>query len=277
MNPRGLPPRLPAPRRYRQVGHRSRNAPEAPQFPRSQPHIQASFMLAIIGGSGLTRLSTLAVAHREVVRTPVWRAVVRAALRPDRGPRYGLPRPAWPRAHDSAAPRQLSRKSLGAEGRAARQPCWPSLPSAASAASSPGELVLPHQLIDYTHDREGTFFDGGDQQRRACRFHRIRTPRRCARVPRRGAQRPASRSPTAASMARCRGHASRPPPRSTASTATARRCVGMTGMPEAVARARARASVRRDRGRREPRCGPRRLRTRGFDGRHRARARDRDG
>ena len=27
-------------------------------------------MLAIIGGSGLTRLSTLAVAHREVVRTP---------------------------------------------------------------------------------------------------------------------------------------------------------------------------------------------------------------
>ena len=27
-------------------------------------------MLAIIGGSGLTRLSTLSVAHREVVRTP---------------------------------------------------------------------------------------------------------------------------------------------------------------------------------------------------------------
>ena len=27
-------------------------------------------MLAIIGGTGLTRLSTLAVAHREVVRTP---------------------------------------------------------------------------------------------------------------------------------------------------------------------------------------------------------------
>lgn len=27
-------------------------------------------MLAIIGGTGLTRLSNLAVAHREVVRTP---------------------------------------------------------------------------------------------------------------------------------------------------------------------------------------------------------------
>jgi 5'-methylthioadenosine phosphorylase len=24
--------------------------------------------------------------------------------------------------------------------------------------------VLPHQLIDYTHDREGTFFDGGDRR-----------------------------------------------------------------------------------------------------------------
>ena len=32
--------------------------------------IDCQSMLAIIGGSGLTRLSTLAVAHREVVRTP---------------------------------------------------------------------------------------------------------------------------------------------------------------------------------------------------------------
>ena len=28
----------------------------------------------------------------------------------------------------------------------------------------PGDLLLPHQLIDYTHAREATFFDGGDQQ-----------------------------------------------------------------------------------------------------------------
>ena len=28
----------------------------------------------------------------------------------------------------------------------------------------PGDLVLPHQLIDYTHGREATFFDGGDQR-----------------------------------------------------------------------------------------------------------------
>jgi len=28
----------------------------------------------------------------------------------------------------------------------------------------PGDLVLPHQLIDYTSGRAQTFFDGGDQQ-----------------------------------------------------------------------------------------------------------------
>jgi 5'-methylthioadenosine phosphorylase len=27
----------------------------------------------------------------------------------------------------------------------------------------PGDLVLPHQLIDYTHGRESTYFDGGDR------------------------------------------------------------------------------------------------------------------
>lgn len=28
------------------------------------------------------------------------------------------------------------------------------------SALAPGELVVPHQLIDYTHDREASFFDG---------------------------------------------------------------------------------------------------------------------
>ena len=30
--------------------------------------------------------------------------------------------------------------------------------------AAPGDLVLPHQLIDYTRDRESSFFDGGDQR-----------------------------------------------------------------------------------------------------------------
>jgi 5'-methylthioadenosine phosphorylase len=35
---------------------------------------------------------------------------------------------------------------------------------AISDRCGPGDLVLPHQLIDYTHGREHTFFDGGDRQ-----------------------------------------------------------------------------------------------------------------
>jgi len=30
--------------------------------------------------------------------------------------------------------------------------------------AAPGDLVLPHQIIDYTGGRTHTFFDGGDQQ-----------------------------------------------------------------------------------------------------------------
>ena len=47
-------------------------------------------------------------------------------------------------------------------------------------ALRPGELVLPHQLIDYTQNREASFFDGGDQQSRPRRFHPSRIRRRCA-------------------------------------------------------------------------------------------------
>ena len=32
----------------------------------------------------------------------------------------------------------------------------------AIAGAAPGDLVLPHQLIDYTHGREATYFDGAD-------------------------------------------------------------------------------------------------------------------
>src|SRR5258707_125666 len=34
---------------------------------------------------------------------------------------------------------------------------------AISRAHAPGDLVLPHQIIDYSSGRESTFFDGGDR------------------------------------------------------------------------------------------------------------------
>ena len=120
-------------------------------------------MLAIIGGSGLTRLSTLAVAHREVVRTP-----------------YGEPSSALVfgqiAGHDAVF---IARHGHGhtipphrvnyrANLWALKQRSATAILAVASVGGirggAPGDLVLPHQLIDYTHDRESSFFDGGDHR-----------------------------------------------------------------------------------------------------------------
>ena len=120
-------------------------------------------MLAIIGGSGLTRLSTLAVAHREVVRTP-----------------YGEPSSALVfgqiAAHDVVfIARHGHGHTIPPHRVNYRANLWALKQRGASAilavasvggirGGAPGDLVLPHQLIDYTHDRESTFFDGGDHR-----------------------------------------------------------------------------------------------------------------
>jgi 5'-methylthioadenosine phosphorylase len=120
-------------------------------------------MLAIIGGTGLTRLSTLAVAHREVVRTP-----------------YGEPSSAL--LFGQIAGRDVVFLARHGHGHTIpphrvnyRANLWALRERGASAMLAvasvgairdavPGDLVLPHQLIDYTHGRESTFFDGGDQR-----------------------------------------------------------------------------------------------------------------
>ncbi len=120
-------------------------------------------MLAIIGGSGLTRLSTLAVAHREVVRTP-----------------YGEPSSAL--LFGQIAGREAIFLARHGHGHTIpphkvnyRANLWALKDRGATAvvavasvggirAVVPGELVLPHQLIDYTHDRASSFFDGGDRR-----------------------------------------------------------------------------------------------------------------
>ena len=120
-------------------------------------------MLAIIGGSGLTRLSTLAVAHREVVRTP-----------------YGEPSSAL--LFGQIASRDTVFLARHGHGHTIpphrvnyRANLWSLKDRGATAVLAvgsvggirdvaPGEIVLPHQLIDYTHDRDSSFFDGGDRQ-----------------------------------------------------------------------------------------------------------------
>ena len=121
-------------------------------------------MLAIIGGSGLTRLSTLAVAHREVIRTPygepssalnfgqvAGRDVVFLA-------RHG-------HGHSIPPHRVNYRANLWAlKHRNVDAILAVASVGAIASAYAPGDLVLPHQLIDYTSGRQSTFFDGEDRR-----------------------------------------------------------------------------------------------------------------
>jgi len=119
-------------------------------------------MYAIIGGSGLAKLSALDRPRRMVMRTP-----------------YGEPSGALTFGHlagcevvflarhgygHTIAPHDINYraniwvlKDLKVEGVVAVATV-----GGIRAGIDPGSLVLPHQIIDYTHSRKGTFFEGPD-------------------------------------------------------------------------------------------------------------------
>jgi len=120
-------------------------------------------MLAIIGGSGLTQLACLEITRREVVRTPYGepsgslsfgrigsRDVVFLA-------RHG-------HGHTIPPHRVNYRANLWALVKAAQAEDIVSVASVGGirADLGPGQLVVPHQIIDYTWGRPATFFDGGE-------------------------------------------------------------------------------------------------------------------
>ena len=120
-------------------------------------------MLAIIGGSGLTRLSTLAVARREVVRTPYGEPSA-ALLFGQIAGRDAVFLARHGHGHTIPPHRVNYRANLWA----LKERGVTAVLAVASVGGIrgvlPGELLLPHQLIDYSHDREATFFDGGDRR-----------------------------------------------------------------------------------------------------------------
>jgi 5'-deoxy-5'-methylthioadenosine phosphorylase len=121
-------------------------------------------MLAIIGGSGLTRLSTLAVARREVVRTP-YGEPSSALVFGQVGGRDVVFLARHGHGHTIPPHRVNYRANLWALKKSGVE----SVLGVASVGGIAGEyavgdLVLPHQLIDYTSGREHTFFDGGDRE-----------------------------------------------------------------------------------------------------------------
>ena len=120
-------------------------------------------MLAIIGGSGLAALSSLEVSRRQVVSTPYGQPSGALACGKIRGHEVmflarhgdGHAIPAhevnyraniWA-LHAQGATHVVSIASVGGIRNDLR----------------PGVLVVPDQLIDYTHGRAATFFTGGER------------------------------------------------------------------------------------------------------------------
>ena len=119
-------------------------------------------MLAIIGGSGLTRLPDLVITHRQIVRTPygepsgaltfgnlAGQGVVFLA-------RHGYSHTLAPheinyRANIWALARQNVSGIVGVGS-----------VGGISAAMQPGMVAVPDQLLDYTWGRAHTFFEGDD-------------------------------------------------------------------------------------------------------------------
>lgn len=117
-------------------------------------------MLAIIGGSGLTQLSNLDVSRREVARTPYGEPSgaltfgqicgCRAIFLARHGYGHTIPphevnyrANLWALKHNGA----LGVVSVASVG-------------GIRADLNPGDIVIPHQIIDYTWGRRSTFFDG---------------------------------------------------------------------------------------------------------------------
>lgn len=120
-------------------------------------------MLAIIGGTGLTQLSSLEIVRREVARTP-----------------YGEPSGALTFGSLCNQPVVfLARHGYGhtipphlvnyrANIWALKQAKVSAIVSVASVGGiredfEPGTLVIPDQIIDYTWGRKSTYYDGGEQ------------------------------------------------------------------------------------------------------------------
>jgi 5'-methylthioinosine phosphorylase len=120
-------------------------------------------MLAIIGGSGLNKLATIANTRREVVRTPYG---------DPSGPltfgKLGTSDVVFLARHGyghTIAPHEINyRANLWALQKVGvTEVVAVATVGGIRADLSAGKLLLPNQIIDYTWGRPSTFFEGGDQ------------------------------------------------------------------------------------------------------------------
>ncbi|MDR3158381.1 MAG: S-methyl-5'-thioinosine phosphorylase [Zoogloeaceae bacterium] len=119
-------------------------------------------MLAIIGGSGLTQLSSLDIRERKVIRTPYGEpSGVLSFGRLDMRDVLFLPRHGY--GHNIPPHRVNYRANIWALKECGAR-CIVSIASVGGirADLNPGDIVIPHQIMDYTWGRKSTYFDGTD-------------------------------------------------------------------------------------------------------------------
>jgi 5'-methylthioadenosine phosphorylase len=122
-----------------------------------------NIMLAIIGGSGLTRLSTLEIVRREVARTPFGEpsgALIFGMLSDQ--PVVFLARHGY--GH-TIPPHMVNYRANLWALRDAKASAIVSVASVGGIRAEfvPGTLVVPDQIIDYTWGRTHTYFDSCDK------------------------------------------------------------------------------------------------------------------
>lgn len=118
--------------------------------------------LAIIGGTGLTRMADLEVTRREMVKTPYGAPScplvfgelggVEVVFLPRHGTAHRIPPHRVNYCANIWALNNVGIKKIIAVGAV----------GGIHTDCTVGSLVVPDQIIDYTYDRESTFFDGGD-------------------------------------------------------------------------------------------------------------------
>ena len=121
-------------------------------------------MLAIIGGSGLTQLANLEITHRQVIRTPFGEpsgALTFGRLSNEEViflARHGY-------GH-TIAPHDVNyRANIWAiHSRGVKDLISVASVGGIHADLKPGTIVIPEQIIDYTHGRKTTYREGNDNQ-----------------------------------------------------------------------------------------------------------------
>lgn len=119
--------------------------------------------LAIIGGTGLTRMDGLTVTRREMVKTPYGAPSCpivfgdldgqQVAFLARHGSTHRIPPHRVNYCANIWALKSVGIKQIIAVG---------AVGGIAEECTTVGTIVIPDQIIDYTAARESTFFDGGD-------------------------------------------------------------------------------------------------------------------